>query len=338
MALPLKPIRGCFFLVADLAHVSEDSMRAKVRECHGVGYRTLVPTLAAEHGRSYAPSTILLRAERSHFSYVAKRLGEAVTLNATIDPFAILLDECEALGMDVFMPTGTLSPEKPGSKLMWPYPAPQWFTADVAERNRRFVRELSARYGDSPAFSGWYISDEMKWSIEEHAILVEPIVAVCREMTPDVPILMSPAAILGPEKTRYLGDPDAVEQLGADIICPMDACGYTHHGPEMWTDEMFETIREAHAATAAACARAGKRYWANVEMFYYDRARHGDAPFAASWARVLRQIEIASDYAESLLSFQYFGLIDAPDSAVPLAGEGASDLYQGLAAHNAGAR
>lgn len=334
MAHALQPITATLFLTADLAALPQAHLRIKLREAADCGIRTLIPTLAAEHGRAYLPSSICDRVTESTFSYTARRRGQPVAMQQDDDPFAVMLDEAAALGMDVFMPTGTFSPRKPGSSMMWPYPATEWFTPDVAERNRAFIFELADRYGQSPAFAGWYLSDEMKWAIDEHELLVGTLAAACRDALPGKSILMSPSAAHAKPVNRYLTDPAAVSKLHADIICPMDCSSYTHRGDAPFTDAMWQDIETSTSQAAAACAAAGKRFWSNIEMFFYDHDRTANYPHTAAWPRIERQIAIASNHAARLCCFQFFTLLDAPNSTVPLGEEHAAVLYEALQSHN----
>ena len=97
---------------------------------------------------------------------------------------------------------------------------------------------------------------------------------------------------------------------------------------------VFERIKWAHQHTRDACAAAGKRYWANIELFNYDQSGHPTNLRTAPPARVLRQIEVASKHAQRLSSFQYFGIIDARDSKVPLGGDGSVELHDAIRSHN----
>lgn len=332
-----KPVTATFFLIQELAWLHETALRAKLQECRECGFEILIPTVAAEHGRSIGPSRVLPRAEHSSFTSRSRRDGQLVTFHSDMDLFEILFDECARLGMGVFMPTGTLSPKKRGSNLMWPYPPSQWFTPAVERTNAAFIREIAERYGRYASFHGWYLSDEMKWSVAEHASMIRAIAQACRNSKPGAPILISPAPAHVSERNRGITDPAALAKLDVDIIAPMDSGGFTHESIKGWTDETFETIERAHRDTSAACAAASKRYWVNVEMFEYDLpARNPAATHPAPPQRVARQLEIAARYAERIACFQYFSLVDAPESKVPLGGEEAVALYKLIHSRNHG--
>lgn len=326
------PLTASFFLMAELGWLTDAQIRAKLEECRACGFELLIPTLVAEHGLSMAPSRVLPPLKGSMFSYRARVTGQPMILPEGRDLFATLFAECERLSLGVFMPTGTLSPEKPGSHLMWPYPATEWFTPAMQERNARFIVELAERYGLYRSFHGWYISDEMKWSIDEHAFLVSAIATACRRAKPGVPIVMSPSPAHQSEQHRGLTDPRQVAKLDVDILSPMDSGGLCHKQTALSAED-FRTIERSHQQTAAACKAAGKRYWSNVELFTYADS-HPASVRSAPADRVRQQLEIASRYAERLACFQYFSLVDAPQSKVPLGGEGATLLHSVIAARN----
>lgn len=334
----MKPLEGTCLMTADLAWLEQESkVRVKIRECHDCGFSILVPTVSASHGRSYVRSKVLEPVHECMFCHRARRLGKPARCNPVhrdYDLFEVLLDECGALGMQFFMPTGSLCPEKPGDPRMFVFPATEYFTPEVAQRNTRFIQELAERYAHFPAFAGWYISDEKHWRQVAPQFLVNDMAAACRRAKPGAAVMMTAPPAHTVDRDQRWQDPHSMEKLDVDIFIPMDAGHYTHLGPAPWSEDMWQSVRRSHEVAAHACAAAGTRHWPHIELFYYDHESHGMTPFSAGWQRVKRQIEIASDYGERLSCCQYFALMDAPDSPVPLGGEGAVALHEAVAAHN----
>ena len=133
---------------------------------------------------------------------------------------------------------------------------------------------------------------------------------------------------------QLMENPEMVDQLDVDIIAPMDLSTYSHAIHQPLSDEAWGRIEWAHRATEKACRKTGKRYWANVECFAYQP--DGKGLTSAPWGRVARQIEIASQFAERLICFSFFGLMDSPTTSLPLGQQDAQTLYTAVQRHNAG--
>lgn len=328
----MKTLTATFFATGELAGLPEAGIRAKVRECHECGFHLIVPTCAAIWGRSYAPSGVLPPLEDIGFASTVHGREPGRTFDpSAMDVFEVLLDECDRLGMGFFMPTGTLCPRKPGSGLAFAWRPREWFDASTRERSRRFILELAERYGGHAAFRGWYVTDEMKWGIAEYAPLVAAVAAACREARPALPVMMSPAPAHMSETHAGLGDPAQVALLAADVIAPMDLGGYTAPRHQPLSEEAWARVAESHRATAVACRSAGKAYWANIECFVYNESDPGI--HGAPWSRIERQIACASECAEALICFEFFGLMDAPLSSWPLGDVSAKELYMHVGQH-----
>jgi len=70
-----------------------------------------------------------------------------------------------------------------------------WNNGDAkteVELNRNFINEVWAKYGDRPAFGGWYIPQETSCDVLNITEVMKGISYHCKEKAPNLPVLISP--------------------------------------------------------------------------------------------------------------------------------------------------
>ena len=194
--------------------------------------------------------------------------------------------------------------------------------------------ELFALYSDSPAFYGWYESEEVnirknnavleQWKkLRAHASLLSPV----------KPIMISPYSC-GLEYDEKTGGvhPDFLKNLADgkmafDIIAPQDMVGHTIDGGRLSTRQSGEMFKHL----AAACKASGKHLWANCEAFDFDedgvlvpRFNGGGMDGENGY---IQQIEAARPYCEKIVTFMLNGFFLPKNFEPNIGGEKAEKHY-----------
>lgn len=192
-----------------------------------------------------------------------------------------------------------------------------------AELNLAFVDELVKRYGDSPAFGGWYLTHETSKNDAHIIELFNTIGRHCRAAK-NVPILISPypqgSKQFGPGDTMTLAESfDHWERIYEATQGSFDICAFQDGQIQ------YHELPEFHAGIKNLCDRYGVTLWSNVETF--DR----DMPIKfppADWRYLRLKMEAASQVAERLITFEFAHFL-SPHSCYPAA----HNLYRRYAEH-----
>ncbi|HHV55999.1 MAG TPA: DUF4434 domain-containing protein [Firmicutes bacterium] len=301
----LRPITGTWF---DFRHrnpiaawseaaaaFTDDQWRYKVWEMVDAGMDTLIASCVSLHGKAFWPSRVI----PDRWPVAAADPVEAVLAAA---------DEREAR---VFLGLGFFGVDVSDDHRATP-----------AERElRRLVpAELLDRYGHHPSLAGWYLPAECGISGYFAPVYIEytrEFAAICKQLDRSRQILISPygtrSAAGDEEYTRQL------RELAVDIVAYQDEVGVRK--------TRVEELPAIFRRLAAAHRQAQIPLWANVEVFDYHGQPYRDPPIAAPFARVERQIAAVSPHVEKVICYQYFGLMNDPDSRAPARVEGAEKLW-----------
>jgi hypothetical protein len=222
------------------------------------------------------------------------------------DPVAALLTACAAEGVQLYLGLGRLT----GGAKAEAKQALDWC--------RRLAEETLAQYGVSPAFAGWYLSDEM--SVRDGAFYPEElafarsVAAALRKLTPSYPIIASP---------YFRGDlkrSDAlvrdVASSGVTVMAYQDGIGVITKEPvnPLRNEQVFEIWRWVHDRTDV-------KLWANVELFRWENCIPAEPLLPAPFTRVRAQIKAAAPFVERVVAYTVPGLMTSqsvcPDLGAP---------------------
>ena len=186
---------------------------------------------------------------------------------------------------------------------------------DALDINTRFMQEVWERYGEHPAFGGWYITFELSRNEAKQVDLVVAGGRVAKQLAPDLPTLISP----------YIAGAKA--PLGQKPI-----------SPQQHADEWSAIFKQIHASidivafqdghvdyldlpnyltTNLKLAReAGMTCWSNVETF--DR----DMPIKfppADWRKLEFKLDAAREAGvDKIITFEFSHFM-SPNSCYPAA-------------------
>jgi len=197
-----------------------------------------------------------------------------------------------------------------------------WYRYDwktEVDLNLGFIDEVWERYGDSPAFRGWYLPHETTDSSLRIIDINTALATRLREITPGLPILISPF-FYGRSDLRNGGDlrfrprdPDEHVRLWSEIFAAyaglVDVCAFQ--------DGTTDILRSAEyfTATAAEAARNGIASWANIETF--DR----DMPIKfppTDWRKLAHKLDAVQGIVDKIITFEFSHFL-SPNSTWPAA-------------------
>jgi hypothetical protein len=249
-------------------------------------------------------TVILIRAGyRRHATFDSRVLRERVgTFPAYVDLVDLFLTEAERCGMDFYF--GTYDSGR------------YWVAGDYQEEvdlNRAFCDEVVERYGDRPAFKGWYISHEIDAYNDGMMRVYEHLAAHLRGLR-DLPILISPY----PRGSKSFGEEaHTLEQHIADWSRVFERIqGHVDIVAFQDGQVAFEELPDYLRANAELARKHGIASWSNVESF--DRDVHIKFP-PLDWRRLRHKMEWAEVAGvDKLITFEFSHFM-SPNATDPAA-------------------
>lgn len=266
-----------------LTNFTAEQWGEKVREAAAMGMNTLVLQQVASNGKAFYPTKL-----------------RAMYPMACADPIEATLNAADECGVQFFVANDWWDHESDwGRDLM---------ASATGSARLQCMAELVERYGHHPSFHGWYFSNEL-YLVDgiplEFQRYLDQCVTRAKELTPTKKTMIAPygTGVVVP-------DDDYVRQLercGADIVAYQDEIGCLRHTvddmPRLW-----EGLRKAHDKVPQVAM------WADVEVFEF-RGEVGFSPlYPAPFERVRRQLEVAGDYCDKILIYEYAGIMNPAGS------------------------
>ncbi len=262
--------------------------RAKIQEMHDVGMEYVV-----------LMHTSLVYEDRCE-SYFQNDIYPFPQDMVCKNPIGVMLDECDKLGMKVFLSVGFYGP--------WTQTMNNMVSLEVTKRAFRAIDELHKQFGHHKSFYGWYYPDEV--CIAGH--FDETFINYCntysakiRAMDPSKKILIAPYGT-----NMLIADDEYVEQLrrlDVDIVAYQDEIGVQKSTADQ-TGAFYRALRAAHD-------KAGKsQLWADMEVFEFEGTVYESALLPAEMERIEQQIAAISDYVDVVLCYQYLGMFNQPST------------------------
>lgn len=234
------------------------------------------------------------------------------------DVLAKALYHCKKAGIKLFVPLAMFDD-------FWTQTALTKQYYEICETSQKMAEEIYENYyeGYEDTFFGWYfvpeISNSLLMAISMSGLAkgLNGILSKLTEIDPSLPLLLSPfySNYLSTGSTLTLTQLvsffNTVDFRNGDIYCPQDAVGAG------WTEMEDLPMIWAMYGEAVKSAKADVKLWANVECFttpYADTLTDGIlAPektenteyIPATLDRVAKQMEIASGYAENIITFSF---------------------------------
>ena len=203
------------------------------------------------------------------------------------DRVALFLDQAQRTGLRLYM----------GLHDTFKY----WLTFDSESEvaiNLDVISELHERYGNHPAFYGWYISHEPALASHPWEIW-NPLIKRMRQLTPDKPVLLSP---------RFEGRKFCKEEFRT----PQAYAGAFGHTMEHMEEDFdaaafmdghvgFGELAEYLSAMKLVFEKYTTELWSNLETF--DR----DMPIRfppIDWLKMRTKLEAVQPYVTKIITFE----------------------------------
>lgn len=198
----------------------------------------------------------------------------------------------------------------------------------LVQRNEIVARDLANKFGKSPAFAGWYITEEFHdgqygWLSETKrnclADYLTRVATYAKEQC-DKPVYIAPALWRGmPAEMcgKWFGDLlKATKNI--DCMFLQDCCGRGGIA-----DPRID-LPNYYAQVSQACNEAGVKFGVDMESFWYS-----EHPFenfrAKDWAELEEQLAVASQYTDAITNFSWATFKPGMDSF-----EGYRNYYNSL--------
>ncbi len=167
------------------------------------------------------------------------------------------------------------------------------------KKNKLFVDEVLARYGDIPSLQGWYVPHETGANSYNIGETMGGLGEICKERAPDKSILISPyfktslSSYSSFSPARQAEEWDNIWKKCGQYI---DFCAFQDGTVRL------EEYGDYLAEMKKACDAHNIHLWANVETFERDpRKMYFPIPFDI----LRKKIEIAEEYVERCMTFEF---------------------------------
>lgn len=277
------------------AAFTEADWARTVRDMADLGFKYLVLLSVAHDFKAYYDSAIFPR----------KRFG-------CEDPIKSLLQAADDCGLRFFVGCGWFGNWADSGSRSDP---------QVMRRRLQAMGELTERYGGHESFYGWYWPSEAAINerfSDEAVTYVNACSAEARRLTPGKKTLIAPYGTrLAVPDDRYVHQ---LESLDVDIIAYQDEVGVRKTKPEE-LPRIYEGLRKAHDRVPQ------RALWADVEIFTFAGEVYRSALIPASFDRVEKQLAAISPFVDTILVYQYQGLMNPPGSSVFVGHVDSAKLY-----------
>jgi len=249
-------------------------------------------------------TVILIRAGyRRHATFASQVLQREMQIYPVYtDLVALFLEQAERCGMTFYFGT---------------YDSGTYWHSGAHEReadiNRAFCDEVMMRYGDHPAFGGWYISHEINAFDEGMMRVYEQLSAHLRGLKA-VPILISPYVRgkkqFGSEAISLRQHEQEWEQVFSSLSGKVDIVAF--QDGQIGYEELDDYLQ----INRALAARHGIQSWSNVESFDRDMPiKFPPIPFPRLRFKMERAEQAGMD---KLITFEFSHFM-SPNSCYPSA-------------------
>lgn len=290
----VKPIRGSWISVwwDDRRHFywndacqrfTCEQWRAAIQDVAELGMEYLVLLAIAKGGRAFYDTALLPKLEM-----------------ACPDPLEAMLAAADRHGVKFFV----------SSDWYGEWDAQALTDPERVRKRFQMMEEIARRYSHHRSFHGWYWPNEACLSpyfADSFVAYVNASSGEARRLTPKARTLTAPygthQAVADDTFVRQL------ERLDVDIIAYQDEVGCLRMGPAE-SERAFAALRRAHDRVPQ------RALWADVETFTWEGPPNQQSSplIPAPWERVRAQLEAVAAHVDTILIYQYQGLMNRPGS------------------------
>jgi hypothetical protein len=214
------------------------------------------------------------------------------------DPIGALLAAADKCGVKFFLSSDWSGP--------WDYKC--LHDPDRVRARWQMMAEIAGQYGHHKSFYGWYWPNEAAlgpYFTDDFISYVNACSREARRLTPKAKTLIAP---YGTSKAacddRFVRQ---LEQLDVDIVAYQDEVGCLRMTPAQ-SASAFERLRRAHDHVPQ------RALWADVEVFAWEGPPNQPTSplIPAPFSRVKEQLAAVSPFVDTILIYQYQGLMNKP--------------------------
>lgn len=290
---------------------TERNLRESVRAMKRLGINTLILTYLEYMGTFFYPSEI------EFFDRDVKRMARGK--DCKFDLVETVLSEADKAGMHVFLGLGRGG----DTYLLWQFEKEDWNerNAEAIALAKRVAQELWEKYRHHRSLYGWYFTHEMN-DLAKSSVYYNPLADFCHSLAPEKPVLVAPAG-------TPIIDRKSLAASKVDIFAYQDAVGsgYVPYKNTFKPENRIAMLDEIFTKYRAWHTEADKHLWADLEIWEMDGSQGYGGAYPTNFARVQRQMEIESKYADMLTAYAYHGYMHDPNSKVKASDERAVRLY-----------
>jgi hypothetical protein len=255
---------------------------SKIKEMADLGINILVLMCTALYNRAFYKTSI----------FPQWQLG-------CPDPIETVLSAADKYGVKFFI----------GGGFYGEWTDPKLIADPVAAKRRlQAIEEIAKLYSHHASFHGWYWPNEAfinPYYSDEFIRYVNTCSRLARQLTPRTRILIAPYGTrVAKTDEKYVKQ---LESMDIDIVAYQDEVGVRKSTVDE-TSAFYEHLKKAHDRVSRIAI------WADVEIFEFEGAAYRSALIPASFSRVLRQLQAISPWVETILAYQYLGLMNKPRS------------------------
>jgi len=270
-----------------LYQFSEANWRNKIKEIKELGMEYIVLLASSLNNEAYFNSTVYSKSKHK-----------------TTNLIETLLDGAEKLELKVFLSAGYYG--------KWQNPYSNMIDEAVTKRAFTAIKELYEKFNSYKSFYGWYLPDET--AINPY--FQEAFINYVNKYSDYFKILdKTKKVLIAPYGTRLLSTDEyfinQLKNLKVDFIAYQDEVGVEKSTTEE-TGEFYRKLKIAHDKAN------GPALWADVELFEFEGEVYNSPLLPASFERVSKQLEQVSPYVETILVYQYIGLMNKDNSNIIL--------------------
>lgn len=205
------------------------------------------------------------------------------------DRGALFLEEAERTGLRLYMGLSD-------SGGYWSREEVDW--SEEIQVNLALIDELLERYGQSPAFHGWYVSHEPPLHLRPWEIW-NPLIARMRARTPDKPVLLSPR-FEGTKWHQAEAKPPQPYAVQFDAVLQ-----HLEHRPDaaafMDGHVPFSDLHDYVACMKPIMAKHHISFWTNLETFDRDAGLRFPP---LDWDKMRMKMETVQPFVSKIITFE----------------------------------
>jgi hypothetical protein len=304
----IKPIKGTWFEFQHHNLLEAPYWNQTCREFTARQWDIKIKEMA-EIGIEY----VVLMAVACHFeAYYGTSIFPKAKMGCE-NPLEVLLNACDKYDVKLFIPNDFFG--------TWDDSKDMLTNPQVQKRRLQATEELVRICSGHKCFYGWYWPNEAHicgYYSEEFIAYVNECSKLARSLVPGKKILIAPYGT-----NKVAADDKFVkqlEELDVDIIAYQDEIG-VQKTKVSESAAHFEKLRKLHD-------KVGNRaLWADVEIFEFEGEVYKSPLIPADINRIIKQLEAVSSFVDTVLVYQYLGIMNKPGTQAFAGHSGSSQFY-----------